>query len=165
MSRDANTDLGPNIRAGVPAITEGIPAVTSGVPAITAGVSPSRTDYTIVFVSLLLVSSSFRNSSSVRKSSEFFLHKGKKKYPSAFHPRSCLKPATAFERKTNQLKTIFITATFRSKTLSSAHFVATQYFSFMRALFILSFIYTIHHSSSRTDPAAQLQTKLWNPWK
>lgn len=65
MSRDAYTDLGPNIRAGVPAITEGVPAVTSGVPAITAGVSPSRTNYTIVFISLLLVSSSLRNSSSV----------------------------------------------------------------------------------------------------
>lgn len=65
MSRDAYTDLGPNIRAGVPTITEGVPAVTSGVPAITAGVSPSRTNYTIVFISLLLVSSSLRNSSSV----------------------------------------------------------------------------------------------------
>lgn len=65
---------------GVPAITEAVPAVTSGVPTITAGVSPSQTNYTIVFVSLLLVSSSFRNLSRVRKSSEFFLHKGKKKY-------------------------------------------------------------------------------------
>ncbi len=38
MSRDAYTDLGPNIRAGVPAITEGVPAITSGVPTIIAGV-------------------------------------------------------------------------------------------------------------------------------